>query len=212
MDPDFGIRTWYLKPTFFLKIIWGLLSIAALIYLIVLLWMDMDPFFPKACGTNQFSLALFLFLFIVLSSIGNVFYIFKNFGFLQKIKRYLTKILYVAAVTTGISMILAISYAGAFGTQKHEEDAHTKIMLYYFSHPTSDEAKWLSKHLDNGSVTAFRDYADHRCTGAGEVILGMIIPWFILQCVLLFIFLKEDEYEEFGNTTPLAPNSGDTYN
>ena len=205
MDPDCGIRTWYFKPTFYLKIVWGLLTLALVIYLIILLWMDNDPFYPKACGTNQFSLAFFIFLFLILSAIGNIFYIFKLF------KKYLTKIIYAAAVTTAVTMILAISYAGAFGTTKYEEDVLTKIFIYYGGHAYSDEAKWLSNHLEGKGVLAFNNYADNRCTGAGEVILGLIIPWFVIQCVLLFIYLKEDEYETFGNSTPLTPKEA-SYN
>ena len=97
-------------------------------------------------------------------------------------------------------------------TTKFEEDTLTKIFIYYFGHSDSEEAQWLSDHLEGRGVLAFNDYADNRCTGAGEVLLGLIIPWFIIQCLLLFINLKDDEYEEFGNTTPLAPNNEPTYN
>lgn len=206
MDPDFGIRTWYLKPTFYLKIVWCLISLAVFIYTCVLLWMTNDPFFPKVVGTKQFTLSVFIFILIIISCLGNVFYHFKI------LKQFSTKILYGAAITTALSMILGISYAAAFGTEKYEDKTYQKIWTYYIMHPTASEVQWMKKHIEGDDMGAFAKYTDNRCTGAGETLLGLLITWFILQCLLLFVYLQEDEYEDFGNTAPLVPNSGDTYN
>ena len=199
MDPDFGIRTWYLKPTFFVKIIWALMSVAALIYEIVLISMDLDKYFKNVVGNGSGVLAVFVLIFTIISSACNVFYYFRTFPHFGKI------VLYTGCGATAITLIFGIIYAAVYGSTNHEQDVMNTINNYNLMHGGEPLAEWYDQHI--GTAENLKKYVDHRCTGAGEALLGLLITWFILQGLLLFIFLQENDYVGLGNIEPVKADS-----
>lgn len=205
MDPDFGIRTWYLKPSFYFKLLWGILSLSIVIYNIVLCWMTFDSYFNRAVGTGPGTLAIFIFIFVIISIAGNVITMFKL------IPRFHNIILYASCGTTVFTMILGIIYASVFGNNTYEDKADQKAFSYLFKYPNNPETIWFKKHIAGSDVGALYDYCDRRCTGAGEALLGLLITWFILQCFLLFVYLQENELAGYAATEPLNQGNTETY-
>ena len=202
MDPDFGITTWYLKPTFYAKIVWAVLSVAAIIYEIVLISMDLDKYYKTVVGEGSGVLAVFILIFTMISCAGNVFYYFRTFPHFGK------KVLYGACGTTAITLIFGIIYAAVFGATNHEQEVINTINSYNFKHGGEPLVDWFEQHI--GGSSDIKKYADNRCTGAGSALLGLLITWFILQCVLLFVFLQENDYVGLGNIQPVRADDKNT--
>jgi len=201
MDPDCGVRTWYLRPTFYMRIAWLIVSLIALVYVVVLVWMTNDPFFPKAMDSWPLFLAILILISIIVSITGNVMYYFK------KLPDYSTAILYSACGTTALSMIFGIIYAMVFGNTTYENKVIKQCHSWLFLKGTDPATVWLKKHLFSDAEqqeNQIINYADNRCTGAGETLLSILITWFIIQCLILYIHLQDDEYKDVANTAPLT--------
>ena len=200
MDPDFGIKTWYLKPTFYAKILWVAMSAAAAIYVIVLMSMDFQEYYKVVIGSGSGTLALFIFFFILISVAGNLLYYYKV---LPKFGKY---VLYVSSATTAITLLFAIIYAAVFGNNENLKKTENEITNFNFNAKTENERrlkKWFQDKYGAGQE-ATTNYVKNRTTRAGSALIGLLLTWFLLQCALLFIFLQERDYEGLGgNTDPI---------
>ncbi|EAY23508.1 hypothetical protein TVAG_071720 [Trichomonas vaginalis G3] len=203
MDPNCGVKTWYLKPTFYFQILWAVFSFVIIIYNIVLLSKTTDGFFNRAVSSGPSTIAVFILIFVILSVVGNCLSIFRLF------RKYKKLILYGSCVTSAFTMILAIIYASVYGNQSYEKDtADKEIIRYMYKYPNNPETINFKKHITGKEVDAIYNYNDARLTHAGKILLGLLITWFLQQCCLLFIFIQDDEYAEVGNSQPLTANDG----
>ena len=162
-----------------------------------------DPFFSIAISKKPLFLSLFIFLFILLSFLENNFFYFNIFP------KYSSKLIYLACITTTISMILCILYSNYYGNISFENSVIKQCHLWLFLKPNELPTIWLKEYLfsdENENDTQIKKYCDNRCTGAGELLLGLSIFWFFFQCIILYIFLQEDEFKDLTNSIPLTPN------
>ncbi|KAH0793740.1 hypothetical protein GPJ56_002292 [Histomonas meleagridis] len=195
-DPDFGISSWYLKPTFFLKIVCGIISGAFLIYLIILDVMVNDVFFPVACTGTPRNIAITITIFLLLICILYPIYAFK-FG------QYKVYGLIGFSVFAVIILVLSISYAVSFAGSQVFDKYYEKAMTYASTHPKESRTDYFKEATKYELATSDLErrkscltYFNNRLHDAGEIVLGLSVTCFILFVLVEGVFyIKGESYQ-----------------
>lgn len=202
-DLDCGQQTWYLKPTLYIKIVYGIFSAIYFIYLCVLCHMTSDIFYSKITKSN-FNLALSILIFLIFSLGTLLIFYFKvlpNFKFL---------VLLLTIITIVIEIILVLVYIIKYKSEKREYNTYLDGLAYVFIHANSPEVQYFYKKVkadivdpnDPDFYENHRKYFDNRNTGAAETLIGLFIPWIILHCLCIIVAHTsgEDGYNAIDNT------------
>lgn len=196
-DLDFGIKTWYLKPSFYVKVVCGILSLSFIVYLIVLESKVNDIFFPTACSGVPRNLVAAIIFFLIMTAAMCVVY-FKK---LLQYKLYAT----IAFICSEILiLVLCISYSASFHGSSNFDKYYRKAMDYTLLNPNDKSVDYFRSktNYDKASGEIERrelcySYLHQRLGGACLTIIWLSLTWFItFSFVILDSYMREESYDQ----------------
>lgn len=200
-DLDCGVKTWYKRPSFYVKIVWAILTIAGLGVGGMATRRLRDPFFPIACSRipgNLLAAMLFFFTFSAILQVGTFF----RRQFCEVIRfgqmSTLNIVVLVHCIWTLIYLLLLIVFCAKYGTQQAETKFHAAGIFYYYMHPDTPESKWFADKTacEEGKEMMGKcaKYFDVRGTQVTSGMLTVSLPWFLCSGYLAIKALL-DEFE-----------------
>lgn len=205
MDPDCGIKNKYLKPTNFIVYTWSLLSVVITIYLFKLSYMTADKFISSEYNTEEnfgykpsYILAVVLAFFLMTLPMTIVYFFRGRLPVVRNPKFYLP----IIGLTTSLSMVFVMAFSARYGRRYVENKLVDWAQSFWMLHPDYEVSKWLKNKLGN-KIEKTESYSYYRTVGASRILSGLMIPWFIFQCSILFSFLQENDYHEFEESLGL---------
>lgn len=191
-DLTCGQSAFYLQPIFYIKVIWGIFSFASIIYMINLSSLLHDPFYPKI-DPHPFHLVLTIIFFEFFSLIPVVLIHFPKFH------KSTPLILSICSFFSSITMFLVISYSCVYGRQNRQYGKYVDSIAYVFQHQNSSEVQYFLKEINSSTplidspdfYRTHRSYFDNRSSKPANVIIGIMIAWFLFHSISLFYTFKE---------------------
>lgn len=207
-DLNFGITTWYLQPTFFVKIGSALMSFILIIILFVVTSRSSDSIWKLAIGRMECICFMFLAILLLVTIICFLFYFYKI---------YPDYSIYLFFISIGASVLYVFIFfisITAFCT-KSKCNKYTNTFVTYCENNINEDAvkKFLNKYKTDVSSPEFKniveEYVKGRTTGTSGILMPSSLIWIIFIVLLYFTVLfegKEIDENRNPNIKPLRPN------
>lgn len=207
-DLNFGITTWYLQPTFFVKIGSALMSFILIIILFVVTSRSSDSIWKLAIGRLECICFMLLAILLLVTVICFLFYFYKI---------YPDYSIYLFFISIGASVLYVFIFfisITAFCT-KSKCNKYTNTFVTYCENNINEDAvkKFLNKYKTDISSPEFKnivaDYVKGRTTGTSGILMPSSLVWIIFIVLLYFTVLfegKEIDENRNPNIKPLRPN------
>lgn len=213
VDPNCGIQTWFLRPSFIFKIFWGLFAAVTLVRMILIDIRLYKHVWRKAVQNGN--MACVVTFFFILAIIVTILIHFNSV--IEKIPFIGTNVLHqviAEGVIGGFTLIFALVFGCKCVRGKYYNeitDQNTgKFWVYWKDHSTDEKyIEWLKKYQNSSQkIKYFKD----RTYIPGLNALGLFITLAILDSVVLFYFCHErktggfrpvtDQSNEYLNSSP----------
>ena len=196
MDLDFGVKKWYAKPTFLLKILFILLTIIISIYLFHVCSLLANPYFKTIISRGPILFGCFLAIFILISLTSFIVLIFRLFAALEtNIQTISTIVLFINIGFSAFYFIFSLIFVFTFCTNSccttytkrltNYIDTHINDS-YVFKFLQSIDSSYLSRGSDDEQINAFVSY---RTIGLSVPLFGLSIIWVILLIIIYYSLL-----------------------
>ena len=196
MDLDFGIKKWYAKPTFILKIFFIVLTIIMSIYLFHTCSLLSNSYFKTIVSRGPILFACFLAIFILISLTSFIVLIFRLFAALENnIQTMSIIVLFVNIGFSAFYFIFSLIFIFSFCTDSccttytkrltNYIDTHIND-TYVFKFLQSIDSSYLSRGSEDTQLTIF---ISDRTVGLSVPLFGLSIIWTILLIVIYYSLL-----------------------
>ncbi|OHS96476.1 hypothetical protein TRFO_37332 [Tritrichomonas foetus] len=208
-DLNFGIKTWYLQPTFIIKISSVLFSVILQIVLFVLAARASDQLWKISIGRGECVTFLFLTVFLIATVLFFLFYFYKIFP------NYSIYMFFASAGAAVLYVIFLFICCIAFCTKSNLSKSSSLIIGFIQNNP---ENKYVIAFLKKNNINSLSDstlneavkkYAELRTTKTMSLLMPFSLIWIVLIVLLDFTALFESKDAEEGQnstTKPLRPN------
>ena len=207
-DLNFGITTWYLQPTFFIKIGSALISFVLMIILFVVISRSSDSIWKLAIGRAECICFMLLAILLLVTVICFLFYFYKI---------YPDYSIYLFFVSIGAAclyvFIFFISIIAFCTSGKCKKYTETLVLFCKNNTDKNAVAKFLDKYKTDISSPDFiliaEKYAKGRTTSISSLLMPSSLIWVIFIVLLYFTVLfegKETDERRNSNIKPLRPN------
>lgn len=207
-DLNFGITTWYLQPTFFVKVGSALMSFILMIILFVVTSRASDSIWKSAVGRSECICFMLLAVLLLATVICFLFYFYKIY---PDYSIYLFFISVGAAVLYVFIFFISIVAFCTSNKCKKYTDA-----LATFCQKNVEEnvvKKFLAKYKTDVSSPDFNKivekYVKGRTTSTSGILMPSSLIWIIFIIFLYFTVLfegKDIDENRNSNIKPLRPN------
>ena len=204
-DINFGIKTWYLQPTFFVKILSALFSAILQIIIFVIAARAADKLWKNAVGKGEILCMGLLTIFLVASVLLFLFYFYKIFP------DFTIYMFFASIASVCLFTLLFFISCGVFGTQSKLKSATNELNTYINGHLTEkcviNFIKDKNIHSDD-FLSVLEEYTKSRTTSAMSLLMPFSFIWILLMAVLYFVVLYESSTTDDSNSivAPLRPN------
>lgn len=188
---------WYFHPKFFVKILWGLFSLAVLVIIGVFAPKVHDPFWTALVGSAPFGIMISILLFFLIAiAVTLVTY------FVAAVAQYKKWLLFGAIGSAAIAIILMFVYLGSWGTIRKRSKYISSSSMYFYekckSTPPGAGCDWFIKNILKGDTDDFSDkiydYVDQRTEDIGSSLLGCFLVWSLFFGIWLgLLFTDRDQ-------------------
>ena len=192
-DINFGIKTWYLQPTFIVKILSILLSAVLLIVIFVISSKFSDKLWKSQVGKSQIIISTILFLTLILTVIFYLFYFYKIFP------SYSIHCFFISLASSVLYFIFLIIFIISFGRNSRKDKLIQKVWNFIKNERNKNNCqKWfIDKYCKNMLKQAVNEYVNERTVKCTKTLLVISIVWLMVIAVLFFITIFESgKYEE----------------
>lgn len=210
MDPNCGITNQFLRPSFLIKAVTGILAFATLIYMFVLDKCLYEYVWRKPVSNGN--LAAVTTAFYILAVIVAII-IIVNFSCIEKIPVIGTNRLYQIFISAGFAA-LALLFALIFGIKNSSASFKNKIcddrngtftIYWEVEHAGDEQYKTWENHHQGVDR---KKYFANRTDKAAANVLGLFITLAVLYGVVLFYFYQDDNSAGFTNINdPINSNN-----
>ena len=188
MDLDFGVKTWYLRPTFLIRVLYIIVSVGITIHLFVACSLLSDDIFEKSVTKLSLVLASFLAISMIISLIFFILFIFKIVPEYQYIS------LLVTLISSVVYMILCIIFTFTCCSDSKCNTAQEKLSDFLNKNTQSNGVKeFISKNNITMPCTqkdeAIIAFCKARTTGLSKGTLGSSIAWLIVAIIVYYSLL-----------------------
>ena len=199
-DLDCGQRVWYMRPSFYLTIVWGIFSLACVIFGSLAAARLRDPFFPKACSAVPGNLMIAMLFFFILSILAMLWVIFPIVPEIEVLRlgpfTIMNLKVFANVGCSTLFLFLLIGEVIKYGTQDSEVRFHAQGVLYYHLHPKNTESIWFADKTaceeGEAMVGECAKYFDYRGTKITGGMLGISVPWFLLNGYLVIKAMTDE--------------------
>ncbi|KAK8886317.1 hypothetical protein M9Y10_041779 [Tritrichomonas musculus] len=207
-DLNFGIKTWYLQPTFFVKIGSALISFILMIILFVVISRSSDSIYKAAIGRSECICFMLLAILLLLTVICFLFYFYKIYP------DYSIYLFFASAGSSIFYVLIFFICIIAFCT-KGKCKKYTQILVLYCQNNYAEKVvtNFLSKYKTDITSPDFNSivekYVKGRTTQTSNLLMPVSLIWIILIIFLFFTVLFESKDSEDGrnsNVMHLRPN------
>ena len=194
-DLNFGVRTWYLKPTVIVKLLTALMTFVLLVYLFVMAGRFSDVLWKAVIGKSHLFLILFMVIAMITVGLSFLFSFYKIFPDHTSICLFVS--IGAGAVYVLEYVILCIGYIS-----EGRCDAYTRTIAEHIKGSTADEATlwFLAKYKltqDSELIPEkVKEYVEARTVGAKGLLSAFSMIWIVLYVMLIFVFLFESKPEQ----------------
>lgn len=193
-DINFGVKTWYLKPTFIVKIGTALMSLGLVLYILIITNRFADILWKQVIGRSHILQCMFMTFTVIGVAITFLFYFYKIFG-------DNSLLCFFGSVALGVIYVIEfIVFCGMFASHAKWKDYTTQI-ADHVSNVTDAATKWfldkyrVKKDDSTALLKLVEDYCYSRTVGIKSVLLFMSMIWVIFYVLLLFVVLFEAKPE-----------------
>ena len=188
-DLDFGVKTWYLKPSFIARVINAILSIIITIYLFNCCVLLSDHIYKEAISKFPLALCSILAISIIISTVSFIVMIFRlaaEFQFYISITSVCSALLFIA---------LELAFIFACTTSSALNSAEFSMLKYLKENENKSEvADFLTKLNSNLTIGKAIDkplkvYLMERTTDIGSALFAMSFIWTLVSLYIYYYFL-----------------------
>ena len=197
-DINFGIKKWYLMPTFYIKIGAALFSLILLIVLFVLSANFSDSLWKEIAGKSQLIFSALLVVCLIVSVLGFLFYFYKIFP------DYSIHCFFLSLATTVIYLILVFFFAIFFGSKSRQDMLSSKINDFIVQNENDKKSIWFKnkyKVTEKNLKECIQKYVSERTSQASKLIIIFSMIWLIFVAFLFFVTLFENGDDSTGENT-----------
>lgn len=200
-------KPWYMRPTFFVKVLWCIFSVVMFILAAAFSSKVNDQFFPKLLGKLSFNLLVVIAIFMLLVIVSSALI---YFNVLPNLRNYN---IYGLEILTSILLSICISFIAQRGTPGYRTRAILAVENYLFDDQNANEVafKWFEEKYFKAGLTQkakadiIYDYVDGRTEDMGSALLGCMLVWILFDALLLYLFIAQndcyDSFKQDGGTT-----------
>ena len=207
-DLNFGITTWYLQPTFFIKIGSALISFILMIILFVVTSRSSDSIWKASIGRAECVCFMLLAILLLLTVICFLFYFYKIYP------DYSIYLFFISIGSSVLYVLLFFICIISFCT-KGKYTKYTKTLISYCQDHfgEKDVTNFLAKYKTDPSSPTFTStiekYVKGRTTQTSNLLMPTSLIWIIFIIFLYFTVLfegKETNERRNSNVMNLRPN------
>jgi hypothetical protein len=199
-DIDCGVRKWYLRPTFFVKIGSAILSFGLLIYLFIVAGRCADVFWKTVIGRGHVIMCTLMALSMVLQCVSFLFYFYKIFPFFS------LWFYYISIGFCFLYLLFVIVFCAGFASDSKLHKYSSMICDYLANQTTAEPAQWfISKYIvdlsnETAVATVVEDYVAARTVSVKSGISVVSMIWLVFIAILYFIVLFESKPDAVDGT------------
>lgn len=202
-DINFGVKTWYLKPTFLIKIGTALMSLSLVLYILIITNRFADVLWKQVIGRSHIIQCMFMTFTVIGVAVAFLFYFYKIFG-------ENSLLCFFVSISLGVIYVIEfIVFCGMFASHSKWNE-YTDQVINHVSNTTDAASTWFlekynAKTSDSSALSKIvQDYCYSRTVGVKTALLLMSMIWVILYVLLLFVVLFEAKPNQ-GKTRDLRP-------
>lgn len=181
MDLNFGIKKWYLQPSFIVRVFSILISLCFIYYIILNSIRVNNSIWKEAIGKSQVIVLLLIFIFTVLSIILFMMYYFKY-------SPNHNSIILFSLIGALLAEFIIVSIYVCFSTESVYKTNCKKLDEYL---------KQTHKTITNCTI---EEFAKERTNGPMIYFLLLSFLWFVSMFVSLYYTLWEQQIEKLANS------------
>lgn len=188
MDLDFGVKTWYLRPTFLIRVIYIVISVGIIISLYRTCDLLSDEVFKESVAKTPLVIATFLAIAMITSLLSFILFVFKI------VPEYQFVTLLVTLISSVIYIVLLLIFVFMCCSESKCLLAQEKVSEYLNMNEESKEIQEFVKKNEivlpaTSSNEKIIEYCRERTTNLSKVIFGTSIFWLIITVLVYYSLL-----------------------
>jgi small-conductance mechanosensitive channel len=186
-DLNFGVTTWYLKPTLLARLGSALMSIILFFYLLIVASKYTDVIWKTVVGRSHAIICGFLTLSVLLVVVTFLFSYFKIFP-----GRVLA-CFYASVCLTAFYLLVVLIFAVGFVSTSKSRSYTERIVDFLKKDPRSGPAVWFVRefNVDLNNPESVQTYVNARTLAVKSALSGMSMFWLAFVAIVYFIAVFE---------------------